>query len=199
MPMRALLRVSRFIDSVIEWIGSQMTWMVTLLILIGFLNVVFRYVGRFFNTQLTSNAIIELQWYLFSVLFFLGFAYIMKHNLNVRVDFLYTKFTPKQRAWVDLLGHTLFFVAFCILGIYMTYGPVMRSWGLLRDGSWGEWEMSPDPDGLPRAPIKSMIIVSFVLLLFQTFSEIVKNIAIITNNLDPDTIEQHPGHEIPAE
>lgn len=197
--MQALLRVSRTIDAVIEWIGSQMTWLVTILVAIGFLNVVFRYVGRFLNLQLTSNAIIELQWYLFSLLFFLGFAYIMKHNLNVRVDFLYTKFSPKQRAMIDLLGHLLFFVAFCILGIYMSFGPVMRSWGLLPDQSWGEWEMSPDPNGLPRAPIKSMIIVSFVLLLFQTFSEVVKNIAVLSGMRGPEIIEQHPGHEIPAE
>lgn len=197
--MRALLRVSRAIDATIEWIGNQMTWIVTLLIAIGFINVVARYVGRFVGMRLTSNAIIEIQWYTFSVLFFLGFAYILKHNLNVRVDFLYAKLSPKRQALVDLVGHLLFFMAFCVVGIYVSYGPVMQSWGLLRDGSWGEWEISPDPDGLPRAPIKSMIIVSFVMLLFQTFSEVVKDIGVLVGAVDPGTLERHAGHDIAAE
>ncbi|GAB4124966.1 MAG: TRAP transporter small permease subunit [Roseiflexaceae bacterium] len=197
--MQALLRVSSFIDAVTEWIGQQMTWIVTLMIAIGFLNVVGRYVGRFLQMRLTSNALIEIQWYMFSVLFFLGFAYIMKHNLNVRVDFWYAKQDAKRQAWIDLLGHVLFFVAFCIIGIAVSYGPVLRSWGLLRDGSWGNWEMSPDPDGLPRAPIKSMIIVSFALLLIQTFSEVIKQIGVITGAVRPEALEKHHGHELPAE
>ncbi len=106
--------------------------------------------------------------------------------------------SPKRRALVDLIGH-LFFIAFCILGIAMTYGPVTRSWGLLRDGSWGTWEMSPDPDGLPRAPIKSMIIVSFVLLLLQTISEIIKYIAVLTNHIYAEALEDHSGQPIPIE
>lgn len=197
--LRVLLRVSRAIDATIEWIGTQMNWIVTLLIAIGFLNVVMRYLGRFTSQRLTSNAIIEVQWYLFSVLFFLGFAYILKHNLNVRVDFLYARFTPKQQALIDLTGHVLFLIAFCIIGIYVSYSPVMRSWGQLPGGRWGAMEMSPDPEGLPRAPIKSMIIVAFVLLLVQTVSEIIKYVALLTGHLRPDAIERHAGHEIPAE
>ncbi len=196
--MQALLRISRGIDALTDWLGRQTGWIVTLLIIIGFLNVVGRYFGRFVGLRLTSNAIIEVQWYMFSVLFFLGFAYVMRHNLNVRVDFLYSKMSPKRRALVDLIGH-LFFIAFCILGIAMTYGPVTRSWGLLRDGSWGTWEMSPDPDGLPRAPIKSMIIVSFVLLLLQTISEIIKYIAVLTNHIYAEALEDHSGQPIPIE
>jgi TRAP-type mannitol/chloroaromatic compound transport system permease small subunit len=197
--MRALLRVSRAIDAVSEWIGNQLPWLVTVLVAIGFINVVARYVGRFFNTRLTSNAVIEVQWYLFTVLFLLGFPYILKHNLNVRVDFLYAKFSPRQQALVDLIGHVLFLIAFCVLGLYVTYGPVLKSWGLLPDGSWGTWETSPDPDGLPRAPIKSMIIVAFVLLLFQTISEVIKNAGILTGELSPGLIERHAGHEGLAE
>jgi TRAP-type mannitol/chloroaromatic compound transport system permease small subunit len=188
--MQALLRVSRGIDAVIDWIGRQMVWIVTLMIAIGFLNVVGRYVGRYAGLQLTSNAIIELQWYMFSVLFFLGFAYILKHNLNVRVDFLYAGWSPRRKALVDLVGHLLFLVTFCLLGIYVTYVPVMRSWGQLPSGEWGAWEISPDPDGLPRAPIKSMIIVAFMLLLVQTISEIIKKAAVLTGV---------PGGEQPAE
>jgi TRAP-type mannitol/chloroaromatic compound transport system permease small subunit len=198
--MHALLRLSHAIDGAIEWIGRQMVWIVTLMIAIGFLNVVARYLGRFVGMRLTSNAIIEVQWYMFSVLFFLGFAYILKNNLNVRVDFLYAGWSPRRKALVDLVGHLLFLLAFCAIGIYVTWGPVLRSWGQLPNGTWGQWEISPDPDGLPRAPIKSMIIVAFVLLLVQTVSEIIKKIAILTNQVSAAEAEQlEEYHPAPVE
>ncbi len=181
--MNGLLRVSRAIDSLTERIGNLLPYLVIVMIGTGFYNVVARYLGRFLGVRLTSNAAIEIQWYMYSVLFFLGFAYILKHNLNVRVDFLYAKWPPARRAWVDLLGTLLFLIPFCILGIYVTINPVLASWGRLPNGNWGVWEISPDPDGLPRAPIKSMIIVAFVLLLFQSFSQIIKYIAVITHSV----------------
>jgi TRAP-type mannitol/chloroaromatic compound transport system permease small subunit len=179
--VKGLLRVSRAIDAVTEWIGNQLPYLVLIMIAAGFYNVVARYLGRFVGARLTNNAAIEIQWYMYSVLFFLGFAYILKHNLNVRVDFLYAKWSPTRRAWVDLLGTLLFLIPFCILGIYVTINPVLSSWGRLPNGTWGTWEISPDPDGLPRAPIKSMIIVAFVLLLAQAISQVIKYIAVLTH------------------
>jgi TRAP-type mannitol/chloroaromatic compound transport system permease small subunit len=181
--LNGLLRVSRAIDSLTERIGNLLPYLVIVMIGTGFYNVVARYLGRFLGMRLTSNAAIEIQWYMYSVLFFLGFAYILKHNLNVRVDFLYAKWPPARRAWVDLLGTLLFLIPFCILGIYVTINPVLSSWGRLPNGNWGVWEISPDPDGLPRAPIKSMIIVAFVLLLLQSVSQVIKYIAVITHSV----------------
>ncbi|HEX5690608.1 MAG TPA: TRAP transporter small permease subunit [Roseiflexaceae bacterium] len=178
LAMRVLLRLSALIDTLIELIGRLLPWIVTVMILIGFLNVVLRYFGRFVGRTLTSNAYIEAQWYLFSVLFFLGFGYILKHNLNVRVDFLYSGWSAKRRAWVDLLGTVLFLIPFCILGIYVTINPVMFSWQFR--------EISPDADGLPRYPIKAMIIVAFVLLLLQAISQTIKYLAILTDNVPPE-------------
>jgi len=177
------LRISRAIDALNERIGNLLPYLVILMIGTGFYNVVARYLGRFMGMRLTSNAAIEIQWYMYSVLFFLGFAYILKHNLNVRVDFLYAKWPPARRAWIDLLGTLLFLIPFCILGIYVTINPVLASWGRLPNGNWGVWEISPDPDGLPRAPIKSMIIVAFVLMLFQSISQLIKYIAIISHTV----------------
>ena len=193
--MNSLLRVSRAIDSLTERIGNLLPYLVILMIGTGFYNVVARYLGRFLGMRLTSNAAIEIQWYMYSVLFFLGFAYILKHNLNVRVDFLYAKWPPARRAWVDLLGTLLFLIPFCILGIYVTLNPVLASWGRLPNGNWGVWEISPDPDGLPRAPIKSMIIVAFVLLLFQSISQVIKYIAVITHSVsDSEAAEIEEYH-----
>jgi TRAP-type mannitol/chloroaromatic compound transport system permease small subunit len=151
-----------------------LNWIVILTVAIGFYNVAARYVGRFVGLKLSSNALIELQWYLFSLMFFLGFPYILKHGANVRVDFLYAHWSPKRQALVDFLGTVLFLIPFCLIGLYVTFNPVLQSWGQLPDGTWATWEVSSDADGLPRAPIKSMIIVSFGLLLVQAISQAIK-------------------------
>lgn len=177
--MRAALRLSAAIDRMTDQVGKLANWIVIFTVAIGFYNVMARYIGRFIGMKLSSNALIELQWYLFSLMFFFGFAYILKHGANVRVDFLYSTWSIKHRAWVDLLGTLLFLIPFCILGIWVTFHPVLLSWGRLPDGSWGTWEVSPDADGLPRAPIKSMIIVSFGLLLLQAISQVIKYLAIL--------------------
>ena len=180
--MNVLLKFSKAIDNFTERLGQASAFCVLLTVCVGFYNVIARYLGRFIGMKLTSNLFIELQWYLFSLTFLLGFAYILKHGLNVRVDFLYANWSEKRKAWVDLIGHSIFLIIFCIIGLYVTTQPVLQSWGLLPNGTFGTWEMSPDPDGLPRAPIKSMLWVGFTMLLLQTFSEIIKNISIIKGN-----------------
>lgn len=182
--MRPLLKFSSFIDSLTERVGLLADWVVLITVGVGFYNVVARYLGRFIGVRLSSNVFIELQWYLFSIIFFLGFPYILKHGANVRVDFLYVKLSDKQKALVDLLGTVLFLIPFCLIGLYVTYNPVLTSWGRLPDGSWGTWEVSPDPDGLPRAPIKTMILVSFGLLLLQSFSQAFKYLAVLLGHSD---------------
>jgi TRAP-type mannitol/chloroaromatic compound transport system permease small subunit len=179
LPMRVLLGLSHAIDAVTEWLGRFASAFVVLTLAIGFLNVVARYVGRFVGLQLSSNLWLELQWYLNSLTFFLMFPYVLKHNVNVRVDFLYARWSPRRKATVDLMGTLLFLIPFCVLGLWVTWNPVMMSWGRLPDGSFGTWELSPEPSGLPRAPIKSWILVAFTMLLFQALSEIIKYIAVL--------------------
>jgi TRAP-type mannitol/chloroaromatic compound transport system permease small subunit len=194
--LRALLKISQIIDAITERIGGVSNWIVIITIVIGFYNVAVRYLGRFIGLQLSSNLYIELQWYLFSLIFFLGFAYILKHGGNVRVDFLYTNWSEQRKAWVDLLGTLLFLIPFCIIGIYVTINPVLRSWGQLPNGGWGPWEVSSDPNGLPRAPIKTMIIVAFILLLLQSISQAIKYLAVLLGHIEvsqvikADTAEQ---------
>jgi TRAP-type mannitol/chloroaromatic compound transport system permease small subunit len=188
--MQALLGLSRAIDACIELIGTAATWIVTLLLAVGVYNVIARYVGKYIGMNLASNTFIEGQWYLFSVIFFLGFAFILKRNAHVRVDFLYSKWDAKRRAWVNLLGTLVFLFPFSILGIIVTWPRVMRSWGLLPNGRWTTWEMSSDPGGLPRAPIRSMIIVAFVLLMIQGISEIIKHTAVITHRVEDTEIQK---------
>jgi TRAP-type mannitol/chloroaromatic compound transport system permease small subunit len=182
--LRGLLKLAGFIDGITEHVGGLSNWIVIITIVIGFYNVAVRYLGRFIGVRLSSNVYIELQWYLFSLIFFFGFAYILKHGVNVRVDFLYANWNEKRQAWVDLLGTLLFLIPLCLIGIYVTYNPVLSSWGRLPNGSWGTWEVSPDPDGLPRAPIKTMIIVAFALLLLQSLAQAIKHLAVVLGHTE---------------
>jgi TRAP-type mannitol/chloroaromatic compound transport system permease small subunit len=177
--MRSLLKIASIIDNFTEKLGGLINWLVLLTVSVGFYNVMARYLGRFIGVQLSSNALIELQWYLFSILFLLGFAYILKHGDNVRVDFLYANFSEKQRSLVDFFGTVLFLIPFCLIGLWVTFNPVLQSWGYLPDGSWGTWEISPDANGLPRAPIKTMIPIGLILLLLQSISQAIKYLAVL--------------------
>lgn len=187
--MLSLIRFSRLIDRLSEWLGGLSVYVVIITVVVGFLNVVLRYVGRFIGVRLTSNLFIELQWYLYSLIFFLGFAYILKHGINVRVDFWFAELPRKKQAWIDLIGHLIALIPFCIIALIVAYSPVLRSWGLLPSGEWGSWELSPDPNGLPRAPIKSMIIVAFTFLLLQAIAEIIKLVAILRGQEDLVDVE----------
>lgn len=164
--MRFLLAFAHAIDAVSEWLGRLATVAVLLAVGSGFYNVVARYVGRYIGVQLSSNTLLELQWYLYSITFFLGFAFILKHGDNVRVDILYTRWGARRQAAVDLIGTLLIIIPFCLLALAVAYRPVMTSWAM--------WEMSPDPGGLPRGPIKAMLLMSFFFLLLQAVAQAIK-------------------------
>lgn len=171
---RQLLRGARAIDALIEPIGPILNGLVLLTIAVGFYNVLARYIGRFLGVALSSNALIELQWYLFSAAFLLSFPYILKHGANVRVDFLEGRWSDRRKALIGFVGTVLFLIPFCLLALWVTVNPVLQSWGRLPDGTWGTWEISADADGLPRAPIKTMVLVSFGLLWLQAIAQAIK-------------------------
>ena len=176
--MQVLLQISRLIDRVNEYIGRIVYWLSLLMIAVGTWNVVGRYLGRTLGQNLSSNALIETQWYIFDVLFLLGAAYALKHNEHVRVDVIQSRLNTKYKALVDFLGSVLFLIPFCVMVIFYSWGAIANSWAIL--------ETSPDPGGLPRYPIKSLIIVSFVLLIVQGISEAIKNFAIFRGIITPE-------------
>jgi len=141
-----------------------------LMVAIGAWNVAGRYIGRAAGENLTSNTLLEAQWYLFDIVFLLGAAYTLKHDEHVRVDLFYKGWSRRRKAIANLLGTLLFLLPFCALMIYFSWGFVLNSWKI--------WEISPDPGGLPRAPIKAAIVVSFVLLGLQGIAQAIKNLAI---------------------
>ncbi len=178
--MRALLRLSKTIDAFTQGVGTLAYWLIPIVVLVGVWNVGGRYIGRAIGQNLSSNVLIELQWYLFSIIFLLGASFTLKHNGHVRVDVMYARWSPKTKAWVNLLGALLFLIPFGILLLYFSWSAVLFSWSIQ--------EMSPDPGGLPRYPIKTFILISVALLIIQGISEIIKNLAIIRGY----TIESEP-------
>ena len=171
--MQFLLRISRIIDSITEWFGRLTFGLVIIMVLVGAWNVLGRYLGKFIGYNLTSNALIEIQWYLFDLIFLLGAAYVLKHNNHVRVDLFYKDWTPRGKALVNFIGAIVFLLPFCGLLIYYSWGNIVNSWQIL--------EISPDPGGLPRYPIKSAIIISLLLLILQGISEAIKNWLVFQN------------------
>ena len=159
-------------DAVTEASGWLARAIVFILIPVGFLNVFLRYVGRYVEAQLVNNTWIEAQWYLYGVLFLLMFPYLLRHDGNVRVDFWYAERSDRVKAVIDLVGHLVCLVPFTALAIWVSWKPVRESWSI--------WEQSPDPGGLPRAPLKAMILVAFILLGIQALATLIRLAAFLT-------------------
>lgn len=149
---------------------------------VGVWNVLGRYIGNAIGQNLSSNALIETQWYLFDLVFLLGAAYTLQHNDHVRVDVFYARFSRKGKAIADLIGTLFFLLPFSTLVIWFSWRAVFRSWAVR--------ETSPDPGGLIRYPIKTMILVSFGLLILQGIADAIKNWAIIKGHLPAEPAEQ---------
>ena len=128
-----------------------------LMTVLGAANAVLRYVSKYVGVNLSSNAALELQWYLFSALFLLGAAYTLEQNRHVRVDVLHRLMSPKLRYWVELIGTCVLLLPVCVFGIWSSWEFVLNS--------WGEW--SSDAGGLPRFPVKVLIPIGFMMLLLQ--------------------------------
>ena len=165
--MRKLAKIAEKIDWLNETIGRLTYWLVLLMVAVGAWNVVGRYLGKKIGIALTSNSLIEIQWYLFDIVFLFGAAYALKYNEHVRVDIFYKGWNRRGKALANFAGNLLFLIPFSSLLIYYSWGTVVNSWKIK--------EMSPDPDGLPRYPIKLAIILAFILLILQGISEAIKN------------------------
>lgn len=191
--MRFLNRLASAIDGLNNRIGASIRWLSLIMILVGAFNAIARYLTRYTGVALSSNAYLDLQWYFFSLIFLLGAAYGLEHDVHVRVDVLYSRLTRKKRAWIDLVGTVLFLIPFCVLMLWVSWPAVRNSW-VIR-------ETSPDPGGLPRYPIKAVILLSFVLLVLQAFSQLVKQVTILRAPAEPapaaagdDGDHMHGGH-----
>lgn len=166
--MRFLRRLAGWVDALNDWIGAAVHWLVLLMVLLGAGSALARYASRRLGLALNLTPLMEAQWYLFSAVFLLGAAYALRHDVHVRVDVVFERLGAKARAWIDLLGTVLFLVPFTVLMLWVSFPAVRASWQIR--------EASPDPGGLPRYPVKALILVSFALLLLQALSQIVGHV-----------------------
>jgi TRAP-type mannitol/chloroaromatic compound transport system permease small subunit len=189
--MEILKRFAAGVDRLNGWMGMAIRWLVLIMVLVGAYNAIARYVTRFTGVGISANALFETQWYIFSIIFLLGAAYGLEKDVHVRVDVLYAGLTNKGRAWIDLVGTVIFLIPFSLLMLWVSY-PVVRNSFLIR-------ETSMDPGGLPRYPIKALLLVSFGLLVLQALSQLIKQVVILRGpNPPPGVAEQGHAPEGPA-
>lgn len=177
--MKTWIVIAKTIDAFNETIGRVVLWLVGAVTLISALNALARYgLGR------SSNAWLEIQWYLFGGTVMLGAATVLCRNEHVRVDLLYGRLPAKWRAWIDLLGLAFFLLPFTLLVAYL-------AWPFFVD-SWVQQEMSSNDGGLIRWPIKLAIPLGFALLSLQGVSEVIKRIAFLAGRHNMDTHYERP-------
>ena len=174
--MKALLSLSRGIDALNEWTGRIVAWLVLAAVLISAGNAVMRYALNW-----SSNAWLEVQWYLFSAVFLLCAGYTLLRNEHIRIDIVAGNLSRRAQAWIDVLGAIFFLLPMTLLILWL-------SWPMFLE-SYTRHEISSDPGGLLRWPVKILVPIGFLLLVLQGISELIKRIAYLRG------VIPNPGEE----
>lgn len=185
--MKFLLSLSRSIDVLNNFVGRTVYWLVLVSVLVSAGNATVRYA---LNTS--SNAWLEIQWYLFSAVFLLCAGYTLLHNEHIRIDVIYGRFTRRTQVWIDLFGTAFFLLPMALIIMAL-------SWPMFMD-SYTRGEISGDAGGLIRWPVKLLIPAGFFLLSVQGLSELIKRVAWLCG-LAPDPIDkpEDPALELARE
>ena len=176
--MHTLLKFSRFVDGLSDLIGKMAMWLILLATVISAGNAIIR---KAFDSS--SNAWLEIQWYLFAAVFLLGGGYAFLRNAHVRIDFISSKFSARTRNWIDVGGIIVFLLPLCYLMIY-------EGWPIFMN-AWTSGEMSSNAGGLIRWPVYAFIPLGFALLMLQGLSELIKRLAFLRGQ-GPDCLS-HSG------
>lgn len=187
--MNALLSLARKIDAVTTFIGRSVSWLILVAVLVSAYNAMARYLGDSLPDWLpiprASNALLELQWYLYGAVFLLAAAYTFKANNHIRIDVVSNALKKSTRDKIDLFGHIFFLMPFCLLMIYLS-----APWVWL---SYNSGEISGNANGLILWPAKLMVLIGFILLFAQAVSETIKRYAIIKGIIEDDTPQAGHG------
>ena len=179
LKVEVLLAISGAIDRLNQKVSVFADWLVLLSCLISAGNAFSRY-----SFSLSSNAWLEIQWYMFGAMILLGASYTLKKNEHVRVDIVYGHLSTRTQIWIDLIGGVLFLLPATIFIGWM-------AWPMF-DNSFVQTEISGNAGGLLRWPVKLMIPLGFWLLTLQGISEIIKRIAMLTGHLTADVHYERP-------
>jgi TRAP-type mannitol/chloroaromatic compound transport system permease small subunit len=177
--MKSLLSLSRLIDEMNRHISKIACWLVLISCLVSAGNALVRY-----GINQSSNAWLEIQWYMFAAMFMLGAAHTLAKNEHVRVDIFYARLSTRAQIWVDLLGGLLFLLPAAAILTWLSW-PVFYS-------VWVSGEVSSSAGGLVRWPVKIFLPLGFGLLLLQGVSEIIKRVAMLTGDLEANLHYERP-------
>ena len=182
--MHALLRLSRLIDALTEAVGKAASWLILLTVLISAGNATARYA---FNAS--SNAWLEIQWYLFATVFLLCAGYALRHNQHVRVDVLSSRLSRRAQTWIEIFGTLFFLLPMATLILWL-------SWPVFVD-SWRSGEVSTNANGLVLWPARALLPAGFALLVAQGVSELIKRIGFLRGVApDPGEKPESAGREL---
>lgn len=177
--MNALLRISALIDALNEKTGRIACWLVLIACVISAGNAMLRY-----GFNISSNAWLEIQWYLFGGIVMLGAANTLKTNQHVRVDVLYSHYNDRMRLWIDLLGGLLFLLPMAVIIGWLSWPMFMNAYFIS--------EVSSNAGGLLRWPVKLLVPLGFLLLILQGISEIIKRAAALAGYTGIDVHYERP-------
>jgi TRAP-type mannitol/chloroaromatic compound transport system permease small subunit len=181
--MAGLLKLSRLIDAVNEWIGKFVMWLVLAAVLISAGNAVMR---KAFD--IGSNAFLEIQWYLFAAVFMLGSGYVWLRNAHVRIDVIASRLSKRTNSIIDILGMLVFTIPLCLILVSLSW-PVFER-------AWVSGEMSQNAGGLIRWPVLLMIPLGFGILAAQSVSELIKRVAFLRGaRAEPYSVEHEKSAE----
>ncbi len=166
--MKQWLVLANQLDKINHFSALIGRWAVLLMLGLGFWNVLGRYLGVAIGTNLSSNALIEGQWYLFDVVFLVGLGWTLQRQGHVRVDVLQGRWSTKRKILIELIGAIFLLLPFALGVMAISIEPAIQSWKIN--------EASPDAYGLPRYWIKSLIPIGFLLLSLQGTSDVIRNV-----------------------
>ena len=182
--MKPLLALSRGIDALNEHVGRLVYWCILVMVLVSAANATSRYA-----LNIASNAWLELQWYLFAVVFLLCSGYSLLHNEHIRIDVVSSRLSRRTQIWIDVFGILLFLLPMSLFIMWLSWPIFMNA--------WTSGEISGSAGGLIRWPVRLLVPLGFFLLSLQGISELIKRIAFLRGLID-DPVEKHrdPGLDI---
>ena len=177
--MKLMLAMAQAVDAFNERVGKLTHWLILVAVLISAGNAVTRY-----SLDMSSNAWLEVQWYLFSAVFLFCAGYTLLHNQHVRIDIVSGRFSRRVQTWIEIFGTVFFLLPMAILILWL-------SWPVFVD-AWRSNEVSTNAGGLAVWPARLMLPIGFLLLVLLGFSELIKRIAFL-RGLIPDPADKDPG------
>lgn len=183
--MKVLLTIARAIDALNERIGRTVIWLVLAMVLVSTVNALVRYL---FNQS--SNAWLELQWYLFAAVFLLCAGYTLLHNEHIRIDVVSSRLSARTRLWIDVLGTVLFLLPVSIFVVWLSWPVFMNA--------WVSNEMSSNAGGLIRWPARLLVPAGFLLLSLQGVSELIKRVAALMGIIPNPMASPPPPLPVPT-